>query len=84
MIADGKPCLVVYYKHFDEKADCITPILTIFTPKGIEKVDVPFDHLENFFARIVTHAAESELFQFNDVLLQTCNPSENVSEDIVC
>ncbi len=26
---------------------------------------------------------ESDLFQFKDVLLQTCNPSENVSEEIV-
>jgi len=75
---------VVYYKHFDEKADCISPILTIITPKGIEKVDLPLEHLENFFVRIVTHAAESEIFHFNDVLLQTCNPSENVLEDIVC
>ena len=84
LIADGKPCLVVYYKDLDKKADCISPILTIMTPKGIEKLDLPFQHLENFFVSIVTHSAESEIFHFNDVLLQTCNPSENASEDIVC
>ena len=57
LIADGKPCLVVYYKDLDKKADCISPILTIITPKGIEKVDLPFDHLE-FFVRVVSNVTE--------------------------
>ena len=28
LIADGKPCLVVYYNDFDKKADCISPNFT--------------------------------------------------------
>jgi hypothetical protein len=41
IIADGKPCLVVDYNHFDEESDCITPILAIITPKGIENLIYP-------------------------------------------
>jgi hypothetical protein len=32
--------------------------------------------------RVVSNVAESELFQFKDVLLQTFNPSENMSKEI--
>jgi hypothetical protein len=81
LLADGKPCLAMYYKHFDPQSVCITPILTIITPKGLENADLPLDHREFFCWKLWVMLQRVIFFISTMFFCKNCNPSKNVSEE---
>ncbi len=47
--ADGKPCLVVYFKKHDEDDGQVKQKMTMFLPKSCEGIEFPVQDLTGFF-----------------------------------
>jgi len=50
--ADGKPCLVVYFKKFDEDDGQVKQKMTMFLPKSCEGIEFPVQDLTGFFSML--------------------------------
>jgi hypothetical protein len=71
----------VYYQDYDPKTALTTQILTVITPKGLDKIDLPLIHLENFFAKVVSH--EMEKSYMRESIIQVTNLREKELESLV-
>lgn len=83
LLADMKPCLVVFFKNYDTKSGEVYPLISIITPKSLDKVDLPIGHLENFFFKFVSTEIEREHVLKKSVI-QTLNPRDKDPETVIC
>ena len=50
VVADGNPCLVVYFKKIDEDDGEVKQKMTMFLPKSCEGIELPVQDITGFFS----------------------------------